>query len=223
MFINKLKYVYFLLSLHDITDNSWINSTYYETELCRCRRRVNPKRENSGNSNQGIFSVPGIVGYEWVPARLACIYQNKILFLFNQQPIKNRKTGTKLYAEPSPVQCTLLKSEQYSSLRHTTNCSNWLIWISGPMAQTWIKNPVIGWIFIYRGLKTSYLLIKFYKNYSLNVLVFFQKGQPILFLQNKNRKKQICLISQFNIGIPAIFLVQSNICKCSYGTIFILF
>jgi hypothetical protein len=29
---------------------------------------------------QGILSVPGIEGYEWVPDRLAHFYLNKILF-----------------------------------------------------------------------------------------------------------------------------------------------
>ncbi len=50
---------------------------------------------------QGILSLPGITGYEWVPAGLALFYQN-------QRPIKTGKTGTQLYAEPSPVQCSLI-------------------------------------------------------------------------------------------------------------------
>jgi hypothetical protein len=45
--------------------------------------------------NQGILSVPGIAGYEWVPARLACFYQNKILFFyFTNGQLKTGKTGT---------------------------------------------------------------------------------------------------------------------------------
>ncbi len=32
--------------------------------------------------SQGILSIPGIASYEWVPARLARFYQNKILFFF---------------------------------------------------------------------------------------------------------------------------------------------
>jgi len=31
-------------------------------------------------SDQGILSVPGIAGYEWVPARIGHFYKNKIFF-----------------------------------------------------------------------------------------------------------------------------------------------
>jgi len=31
--------------------------------------------------NQGILSIPGIAGYEWVPARIGC-FGNKKIFIF---------------------------------------------------------------------------------------------------------------------------------------------
>jgi len=31
--------------------------------------------------NQGILSVPGIAGYEWVPARIGRFYKYKIFFI----------------------------------------------------------------------------------------------------------------------------------------------
>ena len=36
---------------------------------------------------QGILSVPGIAGYEWVPARIGYFGNMKYLFLKYQQPI----------------------------------------------------------------------------------------------------------------------------------------
>jgi len=32
---------------------------------------------------QGILSIPGIAGYEWVPARIGCFYKGKIFFFHN--------------------------------------------------------------------------------------------------------------------------------------------
>ncbi len=69
------------------------------------------KGENSHwQTKQGMISVPGIARYEWVSG---CFYYNKILFLFYQQLIKNRKKGTQSYVEhvePSPVQYSLLST-----------------------------------------------------------------------------------------------------------------
>ncbi len=56
---------------------------------------------------QGILSVLGIAGFEWVPARLAHFYQTKYCFYWTNGWSKTGKTGTQLYAEPSPVQYSL--------------------------------------------------------------------------------------------------------------------
>ncbi len=44
-------------------------------------------------SIQGILSVPGITGYESVPARIGCFGNKKYLFLKYQWLIKKRKNS----------------------------------------------------------------------------------------------------------------------------------
>ncbi len=41
--------------------------------------------------NQGILSVPGIAGYEWVPARIGRFYKDKIFFFIIPTANKNMK------------------------------------------------------------------------------------------------------------------------------------
>ncbi len=61
-------------------------------------------------SKQGILSVLGIAGYEWVPARIGRFYKYKIFFFHNTNgQLKTGKTGTNSAADTSPVQCSLIK------------------------------------------------------------------------------------------------------------------
>ncbi len=56
---------------------------------------------------QGILSVPGIAGYEWVPARIGPFYK-EIFFHNTNVRLKTWKTGTHSSADTSPVQCSLI-------------------------------------------------------------------------------------------------------------------
>ena len=57
--------------------------TERQTEKERKKRkrweRVREKKKER-KIEQGILSVPGIAGYEWVPARIGCFYKYKIFF-----------------------------------------------------------------------------------------------------------------------------------------------
>ncbi len=57
--------------------------------------------------DQGILSVPGIAGYEKVPARTGHFYKHKYYFHNTNGLSKTGKTGTHLSADTSPVQCSL--------------------------------------------------------------------------------------------------------------------
>ncbi len=60
-----------------------------------------------GTLSLGILRIPRIAGYKWVPARLAHFYKNKILFLFYQWPIKNRKNRYSIVCWTFPCQYSL--------------------------------------------------------------------------------------------------------------------
>jgi len=48
---------------------------------------------------QGILSVPGIAGYEWVPARIGCFINTKYFFHNTNGQLKAGKAGTHLSAD----------------------------------------------------------------------------------------------------------------------------
>ncbi len=48
----------------------------------------------SGSVKSGILSVPGIAGFEWVPARIGCFGNKKYLFFKYNWHFKTGKTGT---------------------------------------------------------------------------------------------------------------------------------
>jgi len=85
---------------------AWRNwcSTYYYCTFRFCHMSLN----NIDLLCQGILSVPGIAGYEWVPARIGRFYKDKIFFFPNTNgQFKTGKMGAHLSADTSPVQCYL--------------------------------------------------------------------------------------------------------------------
>jgi len=64
---------------------------------------------------QGILSVPGIAGYELVPARIGLCLKTKYIFHNTNSQLKTGKTGTHSSADTSPVQCSLDKTYTSSS------------------------------------------------------------------------------------------------------------
>jgi len=58
---------------------------------------------------QGILSVPGLAGYESVPARIGFFFNDKLFFIIPMANKKTGKTGTHSSADTSPVQCPWLE------------------------------------------------------------------------------------------------------------------
>jgi len=84
-------------------ENKSINEIHFVTNGSHWKSKIVSKAI-------GMLIVPGIAGYEWVPARICRFFQNKIFFHYTNGQLKTgEKTGTHLSADTSPVHCSLSK------------------------------------------------------------------------------------------------------------------
>jgi len=95
-----------------------------------------------------VLSLPGIAGYEWVPARIGLFIKTKYFFHNTNGQLNTGKMGTHSSADTSSVQCSLPCPDCTSTeitKPNSLSCSCTSRNVSSRLQDVWNKNNSFSW------------------------------------------------------------------------------